>query len=60
MGSMNKIVRLRDAETKYQIALNHFNYAEEDYIDVAISELNEALLNLNRVRKELNLKSVEL
>lgn len=60
MGSMNKIVRLRDAETKYQIALNHFNYAEGDYIDVAISELNEALLNLNRVRKELNLKSVEL
>lgn len=43
---------LKIAQEKYEIALNHFNNAENDYIDKAIEELNEAEKNLNKVIKE--------
>lgn len=44
---------LKVAQENYDIALNHFNYADEEHIDKAIEELNDAENNLNRVIKEL-------
>lgn len=44
---------LKVAQENYDIALNHFNYADEEHIDKAIEELNNAENNLNRVIKEL-------
>ena len=43
---------LKVAQENYDIALNHFNYADEEHIDKAIEELNDAENNLNRVIKE--------
>ena len=44
---------LKVAQENYDIALNHFNYADEEHIDKVIEELNNAENNLNRVIKEL-------
>ena len=44
---------LKVAQENYDIALNHFNYADEEHSDKAIEELNKAENNLNRVIKEL-------
>ena len=44
---------LKVAQENYDIALNHFNYADEEHIDKAIEELNNAENNLNRVIKDL-------
>lgn len=51
---------LKEAESQFKMALNHFNWAERDYIDIAIAELNSALDNLNSVRIELKMPKVEL
>ena len=37
--------KIKAAKIKYEIALNHFNNAENDYIDKAIEELNIAEKN---------------
>ena len=44
---------LKVAQENYDIALNHFNYADDEHIDKAIEELNDAENNLNKVIKEL-------
>lgn len=46
---------LQELEKNFEIALNHFNYAEKEYIDVAIENLNKALNELNAVLKEQGL-----
>lgn len=58
--SISKIVKLREAENQYKMAMSNFNYAEPEYIDVAIEQLNEALLNLNRIRRELKMKPIQM
>ena len=58
---MSKSISKTDKEkfdllvSNYEIALNHFNYAESSFIDKAIEELNIALENLNNFCKELKL-----
>lgn len=42
---------LKEAQNRYDIALNHFNYADDEHIDKAIYELNDAENNLNEVIK---------
>lgn len=49
MSTLNDMVK--EAQNKYDIALNHFNYADSEHIDKAIEELNEAENNLNEVIK---------
>lgn len=43
----------QQAKQDYDIALEQFNNAEGDYIDVATHRLKAALLNLNAITKEL-------
>ena len=52
--------RLKEAEKEFNMAVNHFNWAEPDYIDKAIEEYNEALAKLNSVRAELGLPPMEI
>ena len=52
--------KLQEAQEQFDIALNHFNYADKENIEVAISNLNTALDNLNLVRAELNMPLYEL
>jgi hypothetical protein len=44
---------LKKAQEEFNIALNHFNYADSEHIDKAIEELNEAENNLNEVIKKV-------
>ena len=46
--------KVEEAKLKYEIALNHFNNAESDYIDKAIEELNIAEKELNDAIKDSN------
>ena len=51
---------LKKAQEDFNIALNHFNWAEKDYIESAISELNVALNNLNEIRSKKGMSLIEL
>ena len=51
MSSVQDIVK--DAQNRYDIALNHFNYADNEHIDKVIEELNDAENNLNEVIKKV-------
>jgi hypothetical protein len=51
---------LKKAQEEFNIALNHFNWAEKDYVDKAISELNVALNNLNEIRSRKGMSLIEL
>lgn len=52
--------RLKSLQEKFDIALNHFNYADKEHIEQAISELNMALNNLNEERVKKGLPLVEI
>lgn len=57
---MSQNEKLKQAESEFEVAKNHFNWAEKDFIDDAIKEFNFAFDNLNQVRKELGMKPVEV
>ena len=42
---------VKEAKIQFEIAENHFNWAEPEYIDKAIEEYNQALENLNNAYK---------
>lgn len=52
--------RYKKARNAYEIALDHFKHAEEDYIDKAITDLNEALIEWNSVRKAYGFYEIEI
>ena len=52
--------KLKEAKIKLEVALNHFNYAEQDYVETAILNLNSALENYNSLCKELGLPTYKL
>ena len=51
---------LRVLQEKLDIAWNHFNYADKEHIEQAISELNTALNNLNEMRVKKGLPLIEI
>lgn len=51
---------LKDAEEKFEIAMNHFNHASSEFFDDVNQELTDALCQLNNVRKVLNMPAIEL
>lgn len=55
-----KLNELGMAQQEYDVALCHFNWAEPDYVDIAISNLNTALEKLNSVRGVLNMSTIVL
>ena len=57
---MENLNRLKEAEKNFEIAINHFNFAEFPFIDTAIEELNRALNNLNEIRKSMGMTSIEI
>lgn len=57
---MSQNEKLKQAESEFEVAKNHLNWAEKDFIDDAIKEFNFAFDNLNQVRKELGMKPVEV
>ncbi len=57
---MSQAVQLKEARSKLEVALNHFNYAEQDYIEEAIENLNSALENYNSLCKEMGLPTYKL
>lgn len=52
--------KLKEAKIKLEVALNHFNNAEQDYVETAILNLNSALENYNSLCKELGLPIYKL
>lgn len=52
--------KLKEAKIKLEVALNHFNNAEQDYVETAILNLNSALENYNSLCKELGLPTYKL
>lgn len=51
---------LKDAEKKFEIAMNHFNHVSPEFFDDVNQELTDALRQLNNVRKILNMSAIEL
>lgn len=54
---MSKIPELQE---RFEIALNHFNCADKEYIDIAIENLNKALNELNIALKAEGLPLQEI
>lgn len=50
-----RLNELEMAQQEYDIALCHFNWAEPDFVDIAINNLNTALEKLNSVRAAFNM-----
>lgn len=57
---MSQTEQLKEARSNLKAALSHFNYAEQDYIDEAIENLNSALENYNSLCKEMGLPTYKL
>ena len=57
---MSQVTQLKEARSQLEVALNHFNYAEQDYIDIAIENLNSALENYNSLCKQMGLLTYKL
>lgn len=46
---------IKELRRNFEVALNHFNYADKEHIDVAIENLNIALNELNAELKNKGL-----
>lgn len=57
---MSDVQKLREAEGKFAIAMNHFNNVDSEFFEQANQEVTIALSDLNAVRSKLNMKLVEL
>lgn len=57
---LDNIRLLKDAELKFDIAMNHFNTAPKELFEEVNDEVTIALRQLNNVRKVLDMPIVEL
>lgn len=57
---MSQNEKLKQAELELEIAKNHFNWAEKEFIDSAIQEYNFAVEKVNQLRKEFGMKLIEV
>lgn len=53
-----RLNELEMAQQGYDVALCHFNWAESDFVDIAISNLNTALDKLNSARAAFDMPAV--
>ena len=57
---LSSSVELESAKQKYEQALQNFNYADADFVEKAVVELNIAMENYNDVLRSLKMKTVEI
>ena len=51
---------LKEATVLFEIAENHFNWADSEHIEDAIKEFNNALENLNNIRSNMGMLPIEV